>query len=60
MLEQFFAFGETQAASFVHFVQPEFARQYRSSGVPEQEARAEEKEAWEEDWNDKMGDDGLP
>ena len=53
MLEQFFAFGETHAASFVHDAQQEFARQYRSSDVPEQEARAEEKEAWEEHGDDE-------
>ena len=53
MLEQFFASGEKKAASFVHYVQQEFARKYRSSGVPEQETRAEEKEAWEEDWDDE-------
>ena len=37
------------AASFVHDAQQESARQYSNSGVPEEEARAEEKEAWEED-----------
>ena len=36
-----------------HYVQREFARQYRNSGVPEQEARSEEKEAWEENWEDE-------
>ena len=36
VLEQVLAFRETRAANCIHFMQQEFVRQYRASGVPEQ------------------------
>ena len=46
-------FGETKAASFIHLMQQEYVRQYRTSGFPEQGAGGDEREDWEGDWDDE-------
>ena len=56
IMAQVFAFGET-GSKFYPFMQQEFVRQYRASGVPEQGAGAEEKEAWEGDCDDEKTPD---
>ena len=56
--EQVFAYGETQAESFIQSTQQEFDRRYKTPGALEQGAGGEEKEAWEGDWDDEKAPSG--
>ena len=56
--EQVFAYGVTQAESFIQFTQLEFGRRYRTPAALEQGAGREEKEAWEGDWDDEKAPSG--
>ena len=50
--EQVFACG-AQTEHFIQAMQQEFYRKFRTRDAPENRAEREEKEAWEEDWDDE-------